>query len=185
MSWAEVKKFLNKRSDKSLDEIMDEKEQNASGAMATTGTKGFTTSGTICSITGKGRLYYFHIAANVAHGSNVLINLKVDGKTILSVKGTGSDNYLQLRIISVNHHTPKTRDGYYIGLRGNTHTTFDIEGFMNLGNNEINSSYLESYGILLPEYIRFNESVEITATLSGSWYNATTDNGVGIGYKLD
>lgn len=192
MSWAEVKKFLNKRNDKSLDEIILETELNNSGGIVLASGK-YTKSGTVLKIEGKGRLYYFTFDFWGTYGYTCKFEVVIDGKVAANItkKDTASSSNRLFRVVSYGQHTPKNQQGYALSIynANGDASEANLDRYMSASgeSNTIQSASNQNVGLLIPDYLLFNESVEVVVTFTGTMADASmaTYNYATIGYKLD
>ncbi len=174
MSWAEVKKFLNKRPDKSLDEIIEDavtevirKDSDSSHLAEVTVSAGNTT---VLDIRGKGSIQ--HIVANIyipAKGTGG-IEIKIDGKTFATQTWTSnaaSASAYSLHVINLRKTQGFDSDGLLkVFTSGGELTVFNGSGVSPIvcySGEPITTTdkYLQ---IRLPKDLVFEESVVVTAT---------------------
>lgn len=191
MSWAEVKKFLNKRRDKSLDEIISEQSEHDEGTL-TFVTANLASAKTALKIEGRGRVY--ELLAKLVVSSAVVFEIVIDGEVFVEM----SINNSKFSVGTCEIYFTKT-----LFIESGRYTDF----YINYTDNGVdyqwtnqNRQYLLAkptyntdlrggvcgYRIVVPNYIEFKNSFEIRTNMesSVSTPNNTGQNSALVGYKM-
>ena len=194
MSWAEVKKFLNKRRDKSLDEIISEQSEHDEGTL-TFVTANLASAKTALKIEGRGRVYELLAKLVVSSLKAVVFEIVIDGEV-----------FVEMSINNSNQYSTGTCEIYFtktLFIESGRYTNF----YINYTDNGVdyqwtnqNRQYLLAkptyntdllgtvcgYRIVVPNYIEFKNSFEIRTNMesSTSTPNNTGQNSALVGYKM-
>ena len=190
MSWVEVKKFLNKRLDKSLDEIILDIEERSEGVLQYV-RGNIATSGTIIKLTGEGRIYQFDAFISTANSSKYdELEIIIDGESwyklkmkttyydgmLMGVVTTNSSALVKGNNVSISSGLPRESEifstaVYPMGYIDKGEWTFDT------------SQEARAYAIYVPKYITFKKSFEIRV-MRNSEKSQTYSSYASVGYKL-
>lgn len=193
MSWAEVKKFLNKRRDKSLDEIISEQSEHDEGTL-TFVTANLSSAKTALKIEGRGRVYELLAKLVAPSLKTVVFEIVVDGevfaevtinnsnpsigtceiyftKTLLIESGRYSDFYINYTDNGVNYQWINSNRQFLLAK-----SICDID---------VNGS-TKGYRIVIPNFVEFKNSFEIRTNMesSASTPDSSGQNSALVGYKM-
>lgn len=189
MSWVEVKKFLNKRPDKSLDEIILDMEERSEGVLQyVRGT--ISTSGTIIKLTGEGRIYQFDAFISVKSASEYdELEIMIDGELWYKLKMTSTYYNVYAGVVTTNSPTLVTgknvemRVGLPYDSNGYSMSAEPL-GYIGKGEYKFKTSQTSlTYAIYVPKYIAFKKSFEIRVTRNNV-ETQTSSSIANVGYKL-
>lgn len=192
MSWAEVKKFLNKRPDKSLDELITEQGEHDNGKLTFT-TVNLISAETALKIEGHGRIYELFAKPYLLYETTDVFEIIVDGEVFskLTITNTDVNNWYceiyltKLLLIESGRYT----DFYISYVDDNMTYTWANEKRDHLLVKPIADISMNNnvgYRIVVPNYIEFKKSFEIRCKKGIG--NHTTDfsgrNCALVGYKM-
>ena len=189
MSWVEVKKFLNKRLDKSLDEIILDIEERSEGVLQYV-RGNIATSGTIIKLTGEGRIYQFDAFVSVkpveAYDE---LEILIDGESWYKFKMKSSYYEVYAGVVTTNSST--LVGGNKITISGGLPYESSIWsisanplGYVGKGEHTFETSQNSlAYAIYVPKYIAFKKSFEIRVTRNNV-ATQTSSSIASVGYKL-
>ena len=189
MSWVEVKKFLNKRQDKSLDEIILDIEERSEGVLQYV-RGNIATSGTIIKLTGEGRIYQFDAFISVAKSSTYdELEIIIDGEVWYKLKAK-STYYTQLMGVVTTSSSALVAGNNISILSGLPYASEMYSpaaypmGYIEKGEYTFETSQdNRAYAIYVPKYIAFKKSFEIRVTRN-SENSQTYSSYASVGYKM-
>lgn len=193
MSWAEVKKFLNKRLDKPLDEIISEQSEHDEGTL-TFVTANLSSAKTALKIEGRGRVYELLAKLGVSTLKPVVFEIVVDGEVFAEVTinnsnyntGTCEIYFTKTLFIETGRYTD-----YYINYTDNgvnyqwTNNNRQFLLAKSICDIDLNGS-IKGYRIVIPNFVEFKNSFEIRTNMesSASTPDSSGQNSALVGYKM-
>lgn len=194
MSWAEVKKFLNKRRDKSLDEIISEQSEHDEGTL-TFVTANLSSAKTALKIEGRGRVYELLAKLVVSSLKAVVFEIVIDGEVFVEMSINNSNQsgnstceiyFTKTWFIESGRYTD-----YYINYTDNGidyEWTIQNHQFLltkSICDIDLKGS-IKGYQIVIPNFVEFKNSFEIRTNMesSTSTPDKTGRNSALVGYKM-
>lgn len=193
MSWAEVKKFLNKRRDKSLDEIISEQSEHDEGTL-TFVTANLSSAKTALKIEGRGRVYELLAKLVAPSLKAVVFEIVVDGEVFAEVTINNSNHYIGIceiyftktLLIESGRYTD-----FYITYTDNgvdyqwTNSNRQFLLAKSICDIDVNGS-TKGYRIVIPNFVEFKNSFEIRTNMesSASTPDSSGKNSALVGYKM-
>lgn len=194
MSWVEVKKFLNKRPDKSLDEIISEQSEHDEGTL-TFVTANLSSAKTALKIEGRGRVYELLAKLAISSLKAVVFEIVVDGEVFVEMTINNSNQYsigtceiyfTKTLFIESGRYTD-----FYINYTDNgvdyqwTNMNRQFLLAKSICDIDVNGS-IKGYRIVIPNFVEFKNSFEIRTNMesSASTPNSSGENSALVGYKM-
>ncbi len=192
MSWAEVKKFLNKRRDKSLDEIISEQSEHGEGGLTFT-TVNLPSAKTALKIEGYGRVYELFAKLSITASNPVVFEIVVDGEVITKMTISNSNystGYCEIYFTKSLFFDSGRYTDCYINYTDNgvnyNWTNQNRQYLLVKPTVEIDvGGSVKGYRIVIPNYIEFKNSFEIRTNMPvTSTTDASGTNCAIVGYKM-
>lgn len=193
MSWAEVKKFLNKRRDKSLDEIISEQSEHDEGTL-TFVTANLASAKTALKIEGYGRVYELFAKLSITASNLVVFEIVVDGEVIAKMTISNSNygtGYCEIYFTKSLFFDSGRYTDCYINYTDNgvdyqwINSNRQFLLAKSICDINVNGS-TKGYRIVIPNFVEFKNSFEIRTNMesSASTPDSSGQNSALVGYKM-